>query len=331
MPHSFKLSRRIARFRAPVVALVALTFAACDSSNTLDPSSSTPPNTIDETLPAAGDSSAVALAPVEDPSLATSYSGGMPIGTFAQPTSEWGSRYNGGYRNIFPQYLNSELSAIKSRGGKVVLMFAGAEQNYKNADGTFSLSKWKARVDRFRNTNFSSYIKDGTIIGHYLIDEPQDPHNWAGKPISQSTLESMAAYSKNIWPGMPTIVRSPPSYLAAWSGSYRYLDAAWAQYLIFRWPDVNAFLSSNVSKAKSKGLALIVGLNVINGGSKRNTQMTPSQLKTYGSALLKSSYPCAFISWQYRSTYMSRSDVKDAMSYLRSKANNIPRKSCVGS
>jgi len=331
MPYNFKLSRRIARFRAPAVALVALALAACDSSETLDPESSTPPSTIDQNLPAEADTSAIALAPADEPSLATSYSGGMPIGTFAQPTNQWGSRYNGGYRNIYPQYLVSELSAIKARGGKVVLMFAGSEQNYKDASGHFSLSKWKARVDRFRKTNFSSYIKDGTIIGHYLIDEPQDPANWNGTRVSQNTLDAMAAYSKSIWPSMVTIVRSPPDYLAAWSGSYRYLDAAWAQYVIFRWPNVNDFISSNVSKAKSKGLALIVGMNVINGGSKKNTEMTPSQLRTYGAALLNNSYPCAFISWQYRDSYMSRSAVKDAMSYLRSKANQKSFKSCRGS
>ncbi len=54
-------------------------------------------------------------------------------------------------------------------------MMAGNQHYYKNADGTFSLSKWKARVDRFRHVNFSSFVSDGTVIAHYLIDEPYDP------------------------------------------------------------------------------------------------------------------------------------------------------------
>ena len=330
MPHSFKLSRRIARLRAPMLAALALAFGACESADSFDPGNSTPPNTIDQTSATGDGTDGAALDPVDAPALAVSYSGGMPIGMFRQPISEWGSRFNGGYRRMDPSTTVSDLSAIKSRGGKVVLMLAGAENYYKDADGHFSFTKWKARIDRFKNINFSSYIKDGTVIGHYMIDEPQDPANWNGTRVSQSTLDAMAKYSKQLWPGMVTIVRSTPDYLAAYSGTYQYLDASWGQYLIFRWPDVSAWISSNVSKSKSKGLALIVGMNVIDGGSKKGTPMTASQIKSYGSAILNNSYPCAFVSWQYRDSYMT-SSVKDAMSYLRSKANNLNFKTCRGS
>ena len=136
------------------------------------------------------------------------------------------------------------LATIKARGGKVMLMMAGSQKYYKNADGTFSLSKWKARVDRYRKVNFSQYINDGTIIGHYLIDEPYDPANWAGRPISGATLEEMAKYSKAIWPSLKTIVRAEP-YLIKWSGTYRALDAAWAQYL-WRKGDVKTYLNRNL-------------------------------------------------------------------------------------
>ena len=72
-------------------------------------------------------------------------------------------------------------------------------------------------------------MNDGTVIAHYLIDEPYDPRNWAGQPIPGSTLEEMAQYSKQIWPNLTTIVRAEP-YRIKWSGTYRYLDAAWAQF-----------------------------------------------------------------------------------------------------
>jgi hypothetical protein len=278
----------------------------------------------------------VPATPVDNLSLSTasfstaSFAGGIPFGTFEQPISTFGSLYNGAKANIWPGELLSSLASIKSRGGKVVLMFAGSEQYYKDSQGHFSLTKWKQRVDRFRSVNFNSYVNDGTIIGHYMIDEPHDPYNWNGQPISPSTLEAMAQYSKQLWPGMVTVVREAPSYLNKWSGTYRYLDAAWAQFLD-RMGDPNDFIRQNVADAQRKGLALIVGLNFLKGGYPNGTSMNGTEVQSFGSALLSSSYPCAFISWQYNSSYLSSSSIKSAMSVLRNKSENRSTKSCRGS
>ena len=163
-------------------------------------------------------------------------------------------------RTLGPGELLSQLADIKSRGGRIVLMLAGSQPNYLNRDGTFSLSMWKERIDRFRGIDFSSYVKDGTIIGHYLIDEPYDPANYGGQAVTGATIDEMARYSKSIWPGMLTIVRSEP-YLIKWSGNYQYLDAAWAQYLA-RKGDPTDYINKNVSAAKQMGLGLITGLNL---------------------------------------------------------------------
>jgi len=56
--------------------------------------------------------------------------------------------------------------------------------------------------------------------------------------------------------------------------------------------------------------------------------MNATEVQTYGSALLSSSYPCAFISWQYNSTYLSSSSIKSAMDVLRNKAQNRSAKTC---
>jgi hypothetical protein len=322
MTHSFKLSRRIARLRVPALAAI-IAVVGCNSTDSVSPDSSLPLAT--------GDSPAAApAAPIADPSFSSSFAGGIPIGTFEQPTTTFGSLYNGAKENISPGALVSTLSAIRARGGKVVLMFAGSEQYYKDGSGHFSLTKWKERVNRYRNVNFTSYVSDGTIIGHYMIDEPHDPYNWNGDPISPSTLEEMAKYSKSIWPTMPTVVRELPHYLASWSGSYHYLDAAWAQYLA-RMGSPSEYIRYNVSEAQKKGLALIVGLNFVKGGNPNGTSMNASEVESYGSALLSSSYPCAFISYQYSSGYLSNSSIKSAMNVLRNKAENRSSKSCRGS
>lgn len=298
--------------------LLALTVGACDGNeltNTTSEELSTPVEVADLAEPA---------APVEAPSLATSFRGGIPFGTFAQPVSAFGDNFNGAMSNIAPGLLLKELAAIRARGGKVVVMFAGYEGYYKT-NGYFDLGKWKARINRYKGINFSSFINDGTIVAHYLIDEPNDPRNWRNRPVSPSVLEEMARYSKQLWPGMATVVRVEPGYL---SGNHRYLNAAWAQYLLRKGTAAD-YIRRNVADAQKRGLGLIVGMNLLKGGPNKRP-MTPSQVKEWGSALLGSSYPCAFLSWTYSSKYLGSSSMMDAMKTLRGKAQSRSSKSCRG-
>jgi hypothetical protein len=332
------LSRRTARFRAAIVAALAVTLAGCDDSDSLQPDSSNPleitlndpaldPLSADEETPIPEETTTLDVGTLGTPTLASaSYAGGIPFGTFALPTTWFGDRYNGAMQNNAPNLLRSQLEGIKSRGGKVILMFAGNERYYKDGSGNFSLTKWKERINRYKGVNFDSYISDGTIIGHYLIDEPNDPANWSGRPVTPSTLEEMARYSKSLWPSMTTIVRVEPSYL---SGSHRYLDAAWAQYLSRR-GDASDYIRKVVGEAQSRGLGLVVGMNVLRGGTPNGSKMTASEVQDWGSKLLSSTYPCAFISWTYNSDYLSGSSIKSAMDVLRNKAESRSSKTCRG-
>jgi len=312
MNHPFGFTRTPSRLGVPLLTALLLGGLACGQ-----------PQDVDDRPLAPG---------IETPSLATAYAGGIPFGLFAMPTSWNGSIYNGSTRNA--RYieetsdLNTVLGAIKSRGGKVLLSLAGSPEYYLDANGYFSFTMWKQRVDMFRSINFSSFITDGTIIGHYIVDEPSDPSNWGGKVIPQATVEAMAKYSKQIWPSMPTVVRAEATWLAGWTGTYQYLDAGWAQW-VARKGDPLDFVKRNVADAQKKGLALVVGLNVRKGGTDR-TPMTASMIKSAGSALLSSSYPCAFLSWEWddNSSYYYQTAIIDAMKYLRAKAQNRSFKPC---
>jgi Bacterial Ig-like domain (group 3) len=276
-----------------------------------------------------GDHSSPALLVLaSDPAgtAAAAYPGGIPIGLFAQPLSEYGARYDGGHRNTPPSSLLADLETIRSQGGKVVLMFAGSQTNYKDADGHFSLSLWEGRVDRYRGVDFSSYVDDGTIIAHYLLDEPNDPSNWNGQVVSGATVEQMAAYSKQIWPTLPTVVRVEPGYLAQANVNYRYLDAAWAQY-VYRKGEIHTYAAQNVADAQALGLQLIFGLNLLTG-SPDKLALSAQQVVDWGSALLDSPYPCAFISYQYNATYLAGAGIGDAMDALRALAQNRSFKAC---
>ncbi len=311
MTYTFKLSRRLARLRGPACVAAVLALVGCSDSDAFAPGHD-----------GSGDTPSA-----NSPALATSFAGGIPIGMFEQPLPDIGGRYNGAQLAISPNLLLDELAQIKSRGGKIVLMMAGSQPNYLNKDGTFNLSMWKERIDRYRSVNFDSYINDGTIIAHYIIDEPYDSANFGGKAVPGATIDEMARYSKSIWPKMPTVVRAEP-YLIQWESPYRYLDAAWAQYLA-RKGDPYAYIKKNVSSAQQMGLGLIVGLNLQHGGVPNGSAMNASEVESFGTALLSTSYSCAFISWIYEDKFLAQAGMGAAMDALRQKAENRSSPSCM--
>jgi hypothetical protein len=299
---------RSSRPRAPLLALLVVAFAGCDRADRLTSNTS-----ID-----APD------APVNVSSITFS---GIPFGTSSMPLSMYGSVYTGGHLNPEqPESLLARLAVIRAAGARVVLALAGGPGKFTNADGTYNFDLWKARVGRYSGIEFTSYISDGTVLGHYLIDQPNCSTCWGGQAISPDAVEAMAQYSKSIWPTMTTFARADPTWLEGYSGQYVYLDAGWAQY-VARKGTVESYLAANVAAAQSKGLGLVVGLNLLDGGPN-GSQMTAKQVKTWGATLLGSSYPCAFISWKYESAYFSRSDIKSAIEFLSSKAKRHAPSSC---
>ena len=311
MTQTFRYARRVGRLRALWLIALATGFSACNAADRLTSSSEdTPAATTDPT------------STITEPSFATAFAGGIAMGNWAQPTSTLGSRYNGTLRVIWPKYLKAELAAIRSRGGKIVLSMTGSESTFKDGSGHFDFTKWKARVLRYKGMDLSSYVRDGTLIGHFLMDEPNDPSNWNGRLVTPAQVEAMAKFSKSLWPYLPTLVRAEPKYL---SYNHQYLDAAWAQY-VTRKGTASDYLRRNVADASSRHLALVVGLNIRKGGPGGRA-MTGSEIANWGSTMLSSSYPCAFLSWQY-SSQLNLSSVKSAMDLLRRKAQARPTKSC---
>jgi hypothetical protein len=238
-----------------------------------------------------------------------------------------GSKRGGGVTedNVLPL-----LSDAKAKGARIVLKLSMGRDSYiQNADGTFSLTKWKALVDRFRSVNLGPYIADGTIVGHFLIDEPHRAAKWGGKIIPQSTVEAMALYSKQIWPTMNTFVHTQMSWLASSPLTYTSLDAGWVQYAANK-GDVTRWVTGEISGAKSKGLGLVVGLNVLNGGngSSGSNAMSAKELSSYGTVLLNQSYACGFTSWAHDLTYYGRSDIQSALANLSNIARAHAKTAC---
>jgi hypothetical protein len=248
--------------------------------------------------------------------------------------------YKGTQLGITAPYFLSELRIARSKGGRFVQKMAGKrDQDIKNPDGTFSLAKWKALVNTFRGIDFNSYINDGTLMGHWLIDEPEFPRRWGGRAISQQTVEEMARYSKQLWPNMTTFVRGRPSWLAQAPITYTYLDAGWLQDFTFN-RDVAAWVRAEAAAAQSKGLGMIVGINILDGGNgssgirgwlPNHWTMTAAEIRSAGTAMLNEPRACAFFLWTYLyqgAAYLARPDIKAAVTELWNKSKTHPRTSC---
>jgi hypothetical protein len=336
----FPRTRRL----GPWIAVLAVLSAACDEERALP---SAPESTGPEAPAPAAPPAAPADTPVPPPDTPETAGAildtrsdrpGIVFGTFNMRNDYLNSVHTGWMNGgpLEPTNILTWLSAARAKGGRVVIKLCKGKDSYvKNSDGTFSLSKWKSLVSRYRNVNFAPYITDGTLVGHYLIDEPHRASRWGGKVISQKTLEEMAAYSKQLWPEMTTLVRVVPSWLKNVSISYRYLDAGWLQYTAGK-GDPATLVAAEASAAKQKGLGLVVGLNVINGGNGSSGirgdggdwSMSASEIRNYGYAMLSQDYACAFFSWQHDTDYYNVSSVKSAMADVSSRARQHAKTSC---
>jgi hypothetical protein len=264
---------------------------------------------------------------------------GIPFGTYSMPTAYLNSVHTGSVMAglVSPTNIVTVLTETRNKGGRLVVKLSKGRQHFvTNPDGTFSLTKWKALVDQYRNIDLAPFIADGTILGHFLIDEPHRTTRWGGQVIPQATVEEMAAYSKQIWPTMPTLVRVVPSWLAAAPVTYTHLDAGWLQYTSDK-GDVTALVTAEVAVAKSKGLGLVVGMNVLDGGdgssriagwSQGKYAMSATEIRSYGTVLLDQSYACGFYMWSHDTEYYSRTDIMAAMAELSAKAGVHAKTSC---
>lgn len=238
--------------------------------------------------------------------------------------------------SISPENIISRLKGARARGGRVVIKLSRGGDRYVKSNGRFSLEKWKGLVSRYRRVNLTPFIQDGTIIGHYLVDEPHREARWGRGGISRKTLEEMARFSKQQWPAMATIVRVAPTWLTDASFRWRHLDAGWAQYRASH-GDAGRWIAEETRAAEREGLGLVVGLNVLDGGngssrirghSRGKWAMSASEIRRYGAALLSSRRACGFFSWTHQPRYYGRSDIRSAMAEVSRRAKAHGRTPC---
>jgi hypothetical protein len=241
--------------------------------------------------------------------------------------------YSGSIRVVTPSNVLSNLRAARQGGAKVILRLTAVD--VQNANGTFSLTKWKAAVDRFSKVDLSSFVGDGTMAGHLLIQAPENARRWGGQRISHATLDEMARYSRARWAAVPTIVESTAPWLASGT-AWRYLDAVSVVYTASA-GDAAAWADRQADAAASARLGLVIGMNALNGGTSASgiagTQsgkyaMSASQLRSWGGAMVAEQRACGFVLQRYQERYFTRTDVKGALAELMRLASAREAPSC---
>jgi hypothetical protein len=279
---------------------------------------------------------------------------GIPFGPSKLPFEEMGGIFTGTKLNPSPNVILEDLQKARSAGARVFLVLVGAQSNYTNPDGSFNLEDWKARVDRFKDLDFTEFIEDGTVIAHQLIDEAKARGQWDGTVITNDVIDEMARYSKQLFPTMRTVLRVEPTLLEEHAGGYdvtlpdfgwQHLDAAWAPYLV-RKGSVAEYAEDQQTSADRQGLGLVLELNAYDGGDGSSGLRSPirddkwvmsaDELVEYGTALLQGTRGCALILWRYETpgtefedvVYFRRPDVQGAMEELSNVAARVPSYPC---
>jgi len=238
---------------------------------------------------------------------------GLPFGPWHLTDDQFHWPYSGTVRGPHPTDVITTLEAARRAGFRVVFRLARGRKRSSNPDGSFNLALWKREVDRFRGVDFAPYVADGTLLGHFLFDEPHDPTNWNGRPVPYAVIESTAAYSKSLWPTLPTVIGAPPTFL---SGGMPWvnLDFAETQYRPKK-GEVGLWLSREVAAARQARLGVLLSINVLAGGD-RNEPLTAEQLRAAGLALAPAPDACALFMWKYDKddpSYFARADVRAAV------------------
>jgi len=256
--------------------------------------------------------------------------GSLPFGPWHLPNEMFHQPFTGTVLALHPNDALPRLEAARRAHMRVFIILDRSRRFHQNPDKSFNLQLWQQEIARFEGIDFAPFVTDGTLLGHMMIDEPHDPTNWNGKPMPYATVDSAAAFSKNLWPTVPAGVNGPPTWLeGAGPGAWKYLDWGFAQWRPKK-GDPRAYVAREVEAAKRLGLGLVLSINTL-GGSALNGPITAEDLLRGGSVLAGDSYGCALLMWKYdvkEPSYYQRPDVLDAVRAISETAASHPPGSC---
>jgi hypothetical protein len=247
---------------------------------------------------------------------------GIPFGHFKEP--EPGAPLRSGGDLVVPMGELAKLGLIRARGGRVVVNVVGGGKCSLDAAGQWRMDLWQAcwrknLTPALRDTMLV-YAASGTVVGTYLIDEPNLVKRWG--TITPSQVCQMADFARTELPGIPVLVRAAADFVKDCPA----IDAVWAQYGSRRGVEVNEYREQQLAASRRYGYAQVFSLNALNDDAQ-GTDMTASQVTEYGTALLRGA-PCLFMVWEYATTWSERPEIRSALDSLGRIAATLPGVTC---
>lgn len=117
------------------------------------------------------------------------------------------------------------LKAAQMYHAKAFIALTGSRWRYTDEKGCFDLQMWKDELDRQDLNGIQPFVDDGTVIGLYAVDEPND---WDCGP-SYEELNEICRYAHQRLPGIACGFNEKPAWLASGSDRLTELDYLFVQ------------------------------------------------------------------------------------------------------
>lgn len=233
--------------------------------------------------------------------------------------------------------VSTLLPLLDETGMKVTMRLIDDDSTHTgiSSGGNFDLQKWKDKIDLWdvddpSNTGhtyaeeLTSFIGEtGTLVGHMILDDIANfSYNTPGAldPTGEE-LDEMACYSDSIFgDSLMTFVRQRCDLVPMRADGlpFECLDACVNQYTNYsEYSDgeVNSYAATVSQAASDRGLQVINGLNIADGGDGSSGQtgttlghyaMSAQEITDYGTVLLdRTLFPDLqiFLMWKYDGTH----------------------------
>lgn len=289
--------------------------------------------------------------------LAPAITRGVPFGPFDlwnNGTLAWGpGPFTASQNYTSPANLIPTILAARARGQHLVLALTGGAPSQYSTNGKFDLAKWKARIDQYNTAPLkaavAAAVSDGTVLGNSLMDEPEH-RNWGGV-MTKPTLDSMAAYAKQVFPTLPMGPSHGPNGYYLWRPTerYRVVDYVLNQYNFWVTNgNIAAWRDKVLAQARLDGnIAVAFSINLIDGGQNAPRdgrwvcpagtsdgrgnydpacRMTAAQIRDWGLALGPAG--CFMAMWELNDVTFAKAANLAAMAEVADSLARVPRRRC---
>jgi hypothetical protein len=233
-------------------------------------------------------------------------------------------------------------------------MTGGSHSNYLT-DGVFDRAKWNARMATYNTAAIQDAVAkgaaDGTIVGNYVMDEPNvtgggDGNTWGPKgTMTKARVDSLCADVKQMFPTMAVGVAHNHDTFES-DKSYRVCEFLIDQYA-HRKGDISTWRDEALALGRRDGHAIVFSLNTLSGGIQAardglwycspettggrgtfdpNCKMTPQQIREFSRVLGPAG--CALLMWRYDDAMMANLDYQSAFRDVAALLAGVPGKAC---